>query len=63
MGVDDGSAYREPHPHAIDLRGVKSLENTLEMCGVNARPGITLRDKDCICLALIGADPQLSAPR
>src|ERR1700686_3352866 len=32
MGVDDRPANRQPHPHAAGLRGVKRLENAIEMC-------------------------------
>ena len=40
MGIDDGPADRQPHPHSAGLRGVESLENALEMFRINARPGI-----------------------
>ena len=62
MSVNDGTGDGQPHPDSIDLRGVKSLENPLEMCWIDARPGITHRDQYCICLGLLGADQQRSAP-
>jgi hypothetical protein len=59
MSVDDGSADGQPHPRAIDLRGVKRLENALEMLGIDARAGITHRHQESIWLGLLRADQQL----
>ena len=59
MGIDDGPANRQPHPHAAGLRGVKCLENALEMRRIDARPGIAHCHKDA-CAVLLGADQQLS---
>ena len=49
MGVDDGPADRQPHPHAAGLRRVESIENTLDIFRINAGPRIAHRDKDAIC--------------
>jgi hypothetical protein len=38
MGIDDGPADRQPHPHSAGLRGVESLENALEVFRINAGP-------------------------
>ena len=62
MGIDDGPADRQPHPHSAGFRGVESLENALDMFRINARPRIAHRHKDAICLVLLGADQQLSCP-
>jgi hypothetical protein len=63
MGIDDGPADRQPHPHSAGLRCVESLENALDMLRIDARPGIANRDEDAIRLRLLGADQQLSRPR
>jgi hypothetical protein len=36
MGVDDGPAARQAHPHSAGLRGVESIENALEMFRIDA---------------------------
>lgn len=38
MGVDDGLANRQPPPQSVGLRGVESLENTLDTVRLDARP-------------------------
>jgi len=63
MGIDDGPADRQPHPYPAGLRGVKSLENALDMLRIDARPGCTNRYEDAIRLRLLGADQQLLRPR
>src|SRR5258708_2014085 len=63
MGIDDGPADRQPHPHSAGLRCVEGLESALDMPGIDARPGIATRDEDAIRLRLLGADQQLSRPR
>src|SRR6266571_1369220 len=62
MGIDDGAADRQPHPGSTGLRGVESLENTLEMFRVNARPGIAHGHEGTTSFGLLGADHQLSRP-
>jgi hypothetical protein len=49
LGVDDGPADRQAHPHSTGLGGVKSLENALDMFRSNARPRIAHHDEDSIC--------------
>src|SRR6202140_4324580 len=63
MGIDDGPADRQPHPHSAGLRCVESLENALDMLRIDARPGIANRDEGAMRLRLLGADQQLSRPR
>ena len=40
MGVDDGSADRQPHADSTRLRGVESLENALEVLLIDTWPTI-----------------------
>src|SRR5262245_59486316 len=40
MGVDDGSADGQPHPRPARLRGVKRLENSLELFRIDTRARI-----------------------
>jgi hypothetical protein len=61
MGIDDGPADRQPHPHAAGLRGVESLEHALALVRNNSRSRITHGDNS-IRLLLLGADHQLSRP-
>ena len=39
MGIDDGPADRQPHPHPAGLRCVESLKNALDMLRIDAPPG------------------------
>src|SRR5271170_7285926 len=34
MGIDDRRANRQSHPHSAGLRGVKRLENAIEMTAI-----------------------------
>jgi hypothetical protein len=40
MGIDDGTADRQPHPDSVGFRGVESLENAHEMLWINSWPRI-----------------------
>jgi hypothetical protein len=60
LGIDDGSANCQPHPHAALLRGVESVENALEVFRINARPRVAHCYEDVICLALFGANRLLA---
>src|SRR5215813_10621422 len=62
MSIDDGTAYRQPHPCSTGLGGVEGLEDAFEMRRINTRPGIAHGHEDA-CLVLLGADQQLSCPR
>src|SRR5258708_37629996 len=35
MGIDDGTADRQPHPDSAGFRSVESLENPLDMLWIN----------------------------
>ena len=59
MSVDDGAAYRQPHPYSTGLRGVEGIKDSIEMRGINARPGIA-HGHEGTRLVLLGADQQLS---
>src|SRR5262250_137861 len=59
MSLDDGAAYRQPHPCPTGLRGVEGVEDSIEMRWINAWPGIAYGHEG-VCLALLGADHQLS---
>src|SRR6516164_585556 len=61
MSLDDGAAYRQPHPCPTGLRGVEGVEDTIEMRWINAGPGIAY-GHDGACPVLLGADHQLSCP-
>src|SRR5215470_10997306 len=62
MSIDDGSADGQPHPRSAGLRGVKRLENSLEMFQINTRPRIAHSYQDP-GLGLFGPDQQFSWPR
>ena len=61
MSLNDGAAYRQPHPCSTGLRGVEGVEDSIEMRRINAWPGIAYGHEG-VCLALLGADHQLSNP-
>ena len=61
MGVDDGSADRQPYAHPIGFRGVKWLEHTLELVRDNPRSGVVHR-YDGIGLRARGTDQQIPWP-
>src|SRR5215831_21161848 len=61
MSVDDRAAYRQPHPCSTGLRGVKGIEDSIEMLRINAGPRIAYGYEGA-CLILLGADQQLSCP-
>jgi hypothetical protein len=63
MGIDDGPADRQPHPHAAGFRGVERFENAIDMLRIDARTGIANRDENAISLGFLGTDQQLSRPR
>src|SRR4030095_702025 len=46
MSIDDGPAYRQPHPCSTGLGGVEGVEDLFEMLAINARPGIAHRHDD-----------------
>src|SRR6516225_5038155 len=60
VSIDDGSAYRQPHPCSTGF-GVEGVEDAIEMLRINARPGIAHRHENA-CRVLLGADRQLSYP-
>jgi hypothetical protein len=62
VGIDDRATNRQPYSHAARLRGVESLENTIEMVRINGRPGIAQGHENATRLGLLGADQQLSWP-
>src|SRR5215831_4814856 len=62
MSMDDGAAYRQPHPCSTGLRGVEGVEDSIEMRWINAWPGIAHGHEVASCLVLLGADYQLSCP-
>ena len=61
MSIDDGTAYRQPHPCSIGLGGVEGVEDPIEMRRINTRPGIAHGHQGAR-LVLLGADQQLSYP-
>src|SRR5215472_7507486 len=61
MSLNDGAAYRQPHPCSTGLRGVECVEDSIEMRGINAGPGIA-DGHEGICVVLLGADHQLASP-
>src|SRR5215470_8927020 len=61
MSLDDGGAYRQPHPCPTGLRGVEGVEDSIEMCRINTWPGIAYGHESA-CLVLLGANHQLSYP-
>src|SRR5215831_9266275 len=61
MSIDDGTAYRQPHPCSTGLGGVEGVEDAFEMRRINTRPGIAHGHEDAY-LVLLGADHQLSRP-
>jgi hypothetical protein len=40
MSLNDGVAYRQPHPCSTGLRGVEGVEDSIEMRRINAGPRI-----------------------
>jgi hypothetical protein len=58
VGTDDRPADGQPHPGSVGLCGVECFEYTLEMIGINARPGIAHGHEDAIRLSSFGADQQ-----
>src|SRR5215471_16343753 len=61
MSLDDGAAYRKPHPCPAGLRGVEGVEDSIEICWINAWPGIADGHENAR-LVLLGADHKLTCP-
>src|SRR5215475_5419548 len=61
MSMDNGAAYRQPHPCSTGLRGVKGIEDSIQMLCINAGPRIPYGYEGA-CLILLGADQQPSRP-
>src|SRR5215469_7223605 len=61
MRINDGPAYRQPHPCSTGLGGVESLEDALAIRWIDPRTGIVHCHEDA-CLILLCADQQLSSP-
>ena len=40
VSIDDGAAYRQPHAGSTGFRGVKGVEDSIEMPRINAPPRI-----------------------
>src|SRR5215469_6329345 len=59
MSMDNGAAYRQPHPCPTGLCGVEGVEDSIEMRRINARPGIA-HGYESTCLILLGADQEVS---
>jgi hypothetical protein len=55
VGLDDRPANRQSHPCSFGLCGVEGLENAIEMCRMDARPGITHCHENA-CVVLLRAD-------
>src|ERR1700722_9751326 len=63
VGIDDRPADRQSHLYSARLRRIESVENTIEMVWIDARPGIAHGHENATGLGLLGADRQLSWPR
>src|SRR5215813_8183536 len=55
MSIDDGTAYRQPHPRSAGLGGKEGVEDAFEMRRINTRPGVAYGHEDTF-LVLPAAD-------
>src|SRR6267142_6208845 len=62
MSIDNGPAYQQPHSCSTGFGSVESLEDALQMRGIDARPRIAHGHENA-CVVLLCADQQLSCSR
>src|SRR5215468_8349963 len=59
MSMDDGAANRQPHACSTGFRGVEGVEDPIEVCRIDAGPGVAQGHEDTGPV-LLAADQQLS---